>query len=70
MTVKDGFKFGIGYTLGRGMFNVLADLCDRKSRIRRQFKRCVAAFKAAERPAKPANYASVTINDHLDTADM
>lgn len=69
MTVKDGFKFAIGYTIGRGMFNVLADLCDEKSQIRKELRRCVAACKADAKPAKPANYASVIVNSHLDTAD-
>lgn len=65
MTVKDGFKFGIGYTLGRGIFNVLADLCSDKSRIRKQFKRCIAAVKDAEKPAKPVVYPTATFRKDI-----
>lgn len=70
MKVKDGFKFGIGFTLGRGVFSILADLCSKKSEIRKELKRCIAICKADDKPAKPANYASVTINNHLDNATL
>lgn len=45
MTVKDGFKLGVGFTLAKGILYTTGELLDKKSRIRKEVKRCITSIK-------------------------
>lgn len=45
MKVKDGFKFGIGYCIARGMLEVISDLTNKNSKIRKNVDRLVQTIK-------------------------
>lgn len=65
MTVKDGFKFGIGFTLGTSTVKIVCDMLDKKSSLRKQWDRCVAAVKADKKPEKPVVYPTATFRKDI-----
>lgn len=48
MTVKDGFKFGIGFAIGMGLLRLPSEYLDKKSRLRKECDRLVRMIKDPE----------------------
>lgn len=65
MTVKDGFKLGIGYTLCRVTFGIICDMLDKKSSIRKSFDRCVAACTNPKTENEPTDTSTATVNNKI-----
>lgn len=60
MTVKDGFKLGVGFTLAKGILYTTGELLDKKSRIRKEVKRCITSIKGQPIKEEPAVHRPVT----------